>query len=373
MIKKVFSIALAAMVTILSCKDDNKPIFEINEFEINTDNYTNGEVVFMVSTDGGNTFSTNIPTSLEEGQTITVRATDGLDPLDTELFDVDYSACIPEATSIDGADATFKVEGSAISVKVVIEDIQTLVAVNKGTAVFHTVDMENKSLTAAFTVTENGDPLTDIRSFIYNRFDKNYYITRNTKSGGGIYSVDPATSAATSINDNADNDWDAIADLVLMSNGDLLGNMWVNNDPGGHSLAQIKTTGEVGTINKIFDNTNDDICCGMGTIQVKGTNNYMIGDQNLKVHMVGIDGQGETLQYTLDPDFTDVVVGDVVIKSLTQNHDGTVLGLLFNWNDSKSYLVAFDTTNKIVSKVMALEKDGETNFQALKYIPKYTL
>lgn len=364
----------SATVTI---QDDETSVALTAGSILSNDYSAGGTLVFLYSTDDGVTYSPEVPSGLVSGQSVQVKINNGTIDLPLEDFNFDWSTSTVNPTEINSDVAIFSDLSMDFTVNVTVSDIIELILIKRSNGAVMSVNTENGMLTDAFAFTLNGDSLNNIRSLVYHVADGQFYATTTNRGGADLISLDRTTKQATILNENPDNDWDAIADMLVLDNGDLLVTHYDNTSAGGQALATFNTTTGDRSTPLLFTSMND-ICCGMGMIFGSNSSEVIVGVTS------GILGISDTngaisadIQLTAAPEFTEIDLSNGYIQNMVKTADGTVYGII-NVNDFSSvndtYLVTIDITTGVVSNVVALDNSTETSerFHGLALVPAHT-
>ncbi len=82
----MFALALGA-VALQSCKDDEKPVFQVSEPSLESSNYTGtGTLQLLYSVDNGATFSPTLPKDLNNGTKVLVKLSNGTEDLSSDVL-----------------------------------------------------------------------------------------------------------------------------------------------------------------------------------------------------------------------------------------------------------------------------------------------
>jgi hypothetical protein len=377
----VIALAFGALA-LQSCKDDE---FQINAPTLEIAEYTGtGELQFLYSTDKGKTFSAVMPTGLSSGQTVLVKINNGTEDLLNEDYSFDWSASIPAPTTTDPYVAEFKVPDGNLSIKVKVEELWSLVTSHRKTGTFYTLNPSTGATTEEFTATFDGDPLNEVRGFVYHLKERKFYASvssyiQNVQSGF-LYSINPVTDEATRINENnGENDhdvWDALVNLAVAADDSLVAVGDFNDE--GNGIVKFGTNGK-----RAAKTTVVDFCCGLGMTwganqsEILVANGWSTDNGEVKLETYGLNGElkNEKLITTFEgfPGAIDLTTVWLPMKSLAKDKDGALFGLLFDEDNGVTYFVKVDMTNEKVTYISTLG-DGPTNqYNTLAYVPRHSL
>jgi len=244
-------------------------------------------------------------------------------------------------------------------------EVNDLVVIKRSTGVLYKVDKTNGSLTEIMTITFAGEPLTGLRGLVYDPVSGKCFSGATNAGNGNFYSIDLSTGAATLLNDNANGDWDAIADLVIAPDGNILSLIY-SNIYGNSALAIFnKTTGNEGTHKDLTDGT-DEIWSPGGLIYGSDNTKLIVGGETC-VYLSNLNGVvSDTLNTigTVNIDDSETYVMDM------EKVDNDVFGLVYEYNDQVQYLVKVNTQTGALTEIKVMASGSNSNFyHCLALIP----
>lgn len=250
--------------------------------------------------------------------------------------------------------------------------------------------MATGTTTEAFTIQEGANTLTDLRAFVYHPKQDKFFISESSSPGGKLYSVNVSTKAATLINDNTGgedgieyDEWDAVVNWAVAPDDSLISIGDFNDDDNG--IVKFGTNG--GRSHKTIP---ADICCGMGMVYDGATGGFTIGnswnsdDGEVIIEKFNKDGvsQEEIIITTLEgfpADNPEDAVNDdlttqwLTTKGLVRAGDGTHYGLLFGYDNKKTYFVKIDLTAEKVTFISILGSNNSNQYNVLAFVPENKL
>lgn len=257
---------------------------------------------------------------------------------------------------------------------VVINDI--MVVYNTDTGEFSAVDLTDGSLLLLGTATYNGSDLLGLRDVVFNSADNMMYASSRATGQyheGALFRIDPMTMQATMINDNANDDWYAVANLE-MDNGKLLGTVYWDdyNYQNYSSLVRLDLDGSIDEVIYLTYQDNEyNFSGGMALDFGDNANEFLVTDGD-DIARLNINGT-VTDEFELFPvgfpnnsgDRGGINIG--YVRSLERDASGDlygldeygVLGRVDLNNETFTYITEFAEGGDIV----ALIKLPETIFQ----------
>lgn len=257
---------------------------------------------------------------------------------------------------------------------VVINDI--MVVYNTDTGEFSAVDLIDGSLLLLGTATYNGSDLLGLRDVVFNSADNMMYASSRATGQyheGALFRIDPMTMQATMINDNANDDWYAVANLE-MDNGKLLGTVYWDdyNYQNYSSLVRLDLDGSIDEVIYLTYQDNEyNFSGGMALDFGDNANEFLVTDGD-DIARLNINGT-VTDEFELFPvgfpnnsgDRGGINIG--YVRSLERDASGDlygldeygVLGRVDLNNETFTYITEFAEGGDIV----ALIKLPETIFQ----------
>lgn len=366
-------------VFLQSCKDDEpNPRFKIETASVDESTYTgSGTLSLLYSTDGGETFTATLPEKLKKGTKVLVKVNNGSEDLSDEDFIFDWSTSSPAPADETRGIAEFTIGSGNLKINVELEEIMALLTSHRTTGKFYTINPVTGDKAENFTITSGDIDVVGIRGFLYHPKKKLYYASTSTEEGGFLYSVNPATSEATVINENdGANDhevWDAVVNWVVAPDDSLLAVGDFNGE--GNGIVKFGTDGV-----RAKNTIELDICCGLGliwhtnnTLLVSNGSNTDSGEiilENIALDGEGIDSQTLT---NMEGFPVDVSTDWLTIKALAKAKSGELYGILFNSDTKFSYFVKIDLGAEKINYISTLGEGNTNQYNTLVYIPKHLL
>lgn len=241
-----------------------------------------------------------------------------------------------------------------------------LVVVKRSTGDLYTVDKTTGDLTLIGDLTINGEPLTGLRGLVYDPETKLCYGGATNDGGRGFYSINITTGVATLLNDDAGDDWDGIADMILATNGNILVNLYSNIESNSSLVVFNKSTGDDGTHNEINDGDEEVWSPGGLTYGSSASQVIIGGDHEIYfASTTGLVSDTTALIPTVNIDDDEVYVMD-----LEKDTDGTVFTMLYEYGDRTQYLVKLNTSTGEITELSVLTSSGiSTGYHCLAFIP----
>lgn len=372
-----FTCVLMISLTLFSsCKKDNEIKTTVLSPTVDDNRYTGGGTLkFMYSTDDGKNWQTNVP-QMDPGTTLLVKLNNETADLTSEDFTFDWSN-----SSLAPVDATtdvarFNVQSANFQIYVIVADKVLLVSSSRSTGVFYSIDTLTGAKTELFTPKLNNEPVLGIRGFVFHTEKIKFYASTSTNEGGTIYEIDPATKAATVINNNnsgSDPEWYAVANFVVLPDDSLMGVGWLK-DPDKNVLMKFGTDGKKSP--RSFDL---GLCCGLGMIYETGSEQLIISDdaENGSMRLVRTEVDGEVIDsrdiFELNNFPTDITNVWLATKCLAKSPDGKTFAIMYNYDTKESYFVRVDASGPKVTYLATLGADVNNQYNSLAFIPKYSL
>lgn len=237
---------------------------------------------------------------------------------------------------------------------------------------FIVIDPNEGNIGDAFTISYDGGTLNNIRAFVYNAVNNKFYIGRTNAGNGWFMEADVNTKEATLLNDNADDDWDGLADMVVLPDGDLLVGHYNTGPFFGQALGVFDASN--GVRKSVFE-LEGDPCCGMGMVYGESQDEVIIGTYDGDFYINELDG---TLVNTLilNPigDLETIFPGGdwdcAVFQNMIKDEEGNIYAALYNWCGGETFIVKVDLENLEVSLLVDL---GVDQYFGLAFIPKSLL
>jgi hypothetical protein len=277
-----------------------------------------------------------------------------------------------------------------------------LITNKRGTGQFYTVDVSNGNITPAFTITYNGQTLTEVRGFVYHKKLDRFFVSVSSYADFGngdqlglLFSVDPNTKEATLINDNdgkvnpgdvveSYDIWDAVVNWAVEADDSLVAVGDFNSD--GNGFVRFGTNG-----GRSLTTLDADVCCGLGMIYNAKTAQALLANgenqDNGEVDFEQFDTNTGKSLYLIrlrnfegfPADFNNVFESsDLYVKAIASEGNttsGTIYGLMFNEEEDsrKTYFVSINLTTLKVTYISTIAETNEDQFNMLAFIPENKL
>jgi hypothetical protein len=255
------------------------------------------------------------------------------------------------------------------------DETQSLVMIKRSTGVLYSVDRSTGAMTEKMTIMYNSNALTGLRGLVYDPETGKCFAGATNSGDGKFYSIDLSTGTATLLNDNSEEDWDAIADMVMAQDGNVLAIIWSNLEDG-HAVATInKSTGAVGTHHLITE-SGSDIYSGGGICYGSNNSTILIGGEESEIYTSGLTGGNILSKITLVPTSSMTPDGELYVMDLEKDTDGTVFAIVYDDGDEDNvqYFVKVNTSTGGLTEIRELGSGGNTNFyHCMALIPESKL
>ena len=242
----------------------------------------------------------------------------------------------------------------------------TLVVVKRSTGDLYSVDKATGDLSLIGDLTIDGEPLTGLRGLVYDYDTELCYGGSTNQGGKGFYSINIKTGVSTLLNDDPNDDWDGIADLVMAADGNVLANLYSNIEYNSALVVFNKSTGEDGTHNIITD----------GVEEVWSPGGLTYGTTNAELILGGYNAlyfsnlTGEISDTTVLVPTTNIDDDNVYVMDLEGDADGTMFAIVYEYSDEVQYLVKLDTSTGEITEESVLTSNGiQTGYHCLALIP----
>jgi len=245
-----------------------------------------------------------------------------------------------------------------------------LVVIKRSTGMLSTVNKTTGTLTDKFAITYNDVALTGLRGLVYDQTTGKCYAGSTNSGDGYFYSIDLSTGEATLLNDNADGDWDAIADLVIASDGNILSVIY-SGVVGNSALAKFdKVSGNSGTHYSLLDG-EDEIWSTGGLCYGTSTSQLIIGGET-ELYVSNLTGTiSETIPIVGTANIDDT---ETYMMDFEKDDDGTVYGMAYEYNDQNQYLVTVNTQTGALTEIKLLVNGANsTLYHCMALIPESKL
>lgn len=328
------------------------------------------DLIFLYSTDGGDSYSTDKPTNLEEGDEILVNISNGITDISKDDFFFSWIGSNPVAKTSEIALAKFVVGSTDLDIKVAVTDKIEILVSERQTGQFYTLNPSTGEKTQAFKVTLDGENLLRVRGAVYNWFDRKLYVstTKFAMEKSMLHAVDLSTLQATTINSNPNDTWAGLADLVITPEGNILATMALGGGTG-QSLISIATDGTEST--PLAFTGDSTPCCGLGLAYGETTSELWIGDgSSTNIHKSNLNGEiSETIALDLDG-FANNNVADYYIRNLVRDQNGKLYALCLDDADGSIHIAEVDLTNNLLKHIAQISISPD-QLNALVFIPAY--
>jgi hypothetical protein len=245
---------------------------------------------------------------------------------------------------------------------------------------FHAIDPATGATSALFTLQSGGSSLGRIRAFTYHYAEKAYFVSVDSKAGGDLYRADPVSKQAFKINDNDGSDgqaiWDAVVNWAEGSNGKLISLGDFNAD--GNGIVEFDTDG---TRALTLERTNT--CCGLGLVfdSTAGVftvaNGWSTNDGEIQIDQIAVGSGGTIVPVANITNMVgfpkDLSTDWLPVRSLAGDPDGTLYGLMYNYDESDTYFISIDIAGGSATYIATLATSGADAPRNLTYLPNFLL
>ncbi|MEX0363378.1 MAG: hypothetical protein AB3N10_20565, partial [Allomuricauda sp.] len=284
---------------------DDGPVetfYNITQATINDHGYTApGTLSFLYSVDNGESYTAEKPQDLSKGDELWVKINNGEVDIFEEDFYFDWSGSSIAPADAESDLAKFVVKESDITLSATVSDKVELLVSHRNSGQFFVVDLSDGGLTPAFNITLDGDDVIDIRSMVYNWNNGKLYATLNEDGNpsGALLQVEPYTLTASVLNDNADETWKGMSDLVITEENTILATVGFG---GGENPAIIEFNLDGSTDGHILFTGETIPCCGLGLTHGTTASEYLVGDGfSTTIHKSNASGEiSETIELSLE-------------------------------------------------------------------------
>lgn len=240
-----------------------------------------------------------------------------------------------------------------------------LVVAERTTGKLYSVNKSSAARTELGTVTFNDIPLQQLRGMVFNPNDKKLYASSTDDNGGALYTINPETLEATSLNTDPDDDWYGVADLLVSSDNQILATLWHKN-PTEVGLAKFNLTGVMGP-RVVF--SNQDICCGLGMVFGDTKSELIISSYQLEIYSSDLSGT-VTLLTTLVPEgFGTTLADDLYIQNMVKDN-GKIYAIVYDETLGNTHLAEVDLDNDALIEIGQLNQGNTNRFHALMIVSK---
>lgn len=244
----------------------------------------------------------------------------------------------------------------------------SLVMVKRSTGVMYTVNSSTGSMTELMTLKYNGMPLTGLRGLVYDPATDKCYAGATNQGGGYFYSIDLATGEATLLNDNSEDDWDAIADLIIAPDNNIMAVIYSNIEYNSALAIFNKSTGVSGTHKTIYYVAEDDDLWSPGALTYGSSQSQLIIGGYNSIYVSNLDGAVSAII----PIGTTANIDDDEIYVMDMEKVGsTVYALVYEYNDEDQYLVKINTSTGTITEIKNIASGSNSNlYHCLAFIPE---
>ncbi|TMU55968.1 hypothetical protein [Flagellimonas algicola] len=367
----------------VNCGKDDSPdnpddgptetFYQITEVTINDDGYTApGTLSFWYSIDNGESYTTEKPADLSKGDELWVKINNGEVDIFEEDFYFDWSGSSLAPADTESDLAKFVVKESDITISASVTDKVELLVTNRDTGQFFVLDLSDGGLTPSFTMMKDEEnALVDIRGVVHNPNNNQIYITNSEDGNGQLYAVDPSNMTPTLINDNGDDIWKGIADILITPNNQILATIGFGNgiDP---ALISFDTAGNA---IEPMTFTGDDVpCCGLGMTFGDSQQEVLVGtglSNPVKLYKSDLQGKvSEVIELTLDGFTITDNASDYYIRNLIRDNVGNVHALCYNLDSGNTHIAKVDIDGNRLIHIAQIGANGV--YFGLVALPAYT-
>ena len=245
--------------------------------------------------------------------------------------------------------------------------VDQLVMVKRATGKMYTVNMTTGAMTEVMTLTYNDAPLTGLRGLVYDPATGKCFAGATNQGNGNFYSINLATGAATLLNDNANGDWDAIADLVIAPDGNILSLIYSNIEYNSALAVFNKVSGDDGTHKILIDGTSQDELWSPGALIYGSSEAQLIVGGESEIYFSNLEGvvsSYTSLVPTANIDDSETFVMDM------EKVGSTVYAMLYEYNDGNQYFVKLNTSTGVITEIKLIAS-GENSelYHCMALIP----
>jgi len=245
-----------------------------------------------------------------------------------------------------------------------------LVVVKRANGKLFTVDKKTGSLTEIGHITLDGDSLRGLRCLVFDPSTNKAYAGSTNSDNGRLYSIDLKTGAATLLNNNTDDNWDAISGLLV--NGDsLISHMYSNIVYNSAVTRFSKSSGIDGKHWEVVDDMNNEVSGYGGLMYGENTSKIVLGGIN-EIYLANSKGLvSDTIEIV--PTTNISLDYDNYIQALTK-HDGNVYSLIWDYDNNIEYLVMLNTKTGVITEISELASGSMSKaYHCLASIPESEL
>lgn len=246
---------------------------------------------------------------------------------------------------------------------------QSLVMVKRSSGVLYVVDKTTGAMTQKMTIMYNSSPLTGLRGLVYDPETGKCFAGATNAGDGMFYSIDLSTGEATLLNDNADGDWDAIADMVITSTGTLYAMIYSNVESGSAITTINRSTGALGT-HYLFNDGTDDLYTSGGLCFGENQSTLLIGGDETCIYKCGPTGGQVSATYPIYHSASMNDIGDIYVMDLEKDTDGTIYAIVYDDEQEVQYFVKVNLQTGELTEIKELARDSNSNFyHCMTFIP----
>lgn len=216
-----------------------------------------------------------------------------------------------------------------------------------------------------------GEPLTNIRGMVYHGVSKKIFASTTDDGGGNFYVINPKTMEAELINANPDNHWYGIADLLVTADNKILSTLWYKDSHTGDGskpgFQKFNTDGSVADQDYF---SNDNICCGLGTVFGNNNSEVLIASYLLEIHKSNLDGETELMTTLTLSGFNVEDPQQYAIQNMVKNSKGKIYATVYCWEDGLTYFAEVNLTTSTLKNIGALTIGDTNRYHGLMLISK---
>ncbi len=244
-----------------------------------------------------------------------------------------------------------------------------LVIVKRSNGKLFTVDKITGNLAEIGHITLDGDSLRGLRCLVYDPATGKAFAGSTNDDNGNLYSINLKTGVATLLNDNPDENWDAISGL-LVEGDSLIANMYSNIVYNTALTRFSKTSGEYGLHRNLTDGDGNELWSVGGTIYGSDKSHLILGGVNELYYLNSMGIVTDTIPLVPTTNINDE---DLYVMAMAKENS-TVYGLVFEYNEKNHYLVKLDTETGELTEIKFLINGGNTaSYHCLALIPENVL
>lgn len=328
------------------------------------------DLTFLYSTDGGDSYSTDKPTDLTEGDEILVNISNGIMDISKDDFSFTWINSSPVPQTSDIALAKFVVGSTDLDIKVAVVDKWELVTSNLG-GEFSVINLDDFTLSSGFAVISNDQNKTigNVGGVVYNPNNHKIYIStgKNGEIFPSIYEVNTPGMVANSIYEN-DGTWSKIPSLILAQDNTLVASIDFG-DFENHALVYSSLTGDISEPAFL----SGDLLPNSGMGITWSEDGILVGDgyqSSILIHKSSITGViSESIALDLQG-FENVNPASYTIRDL-EWVGAKLYAICLETISGDTYLAEVDLDNKKFINKMLVSPGGQGRYENLALIPAY--